>query len=255
MKKVWLTIGMVCAVGLVQGDLEKASAASGAKSSSSGWMVMFEEPHKKKYYSGRLRETGKIAQVCQSNDGKHCKKTGKQTHVRHGKWTYFWPNGEVKAIQHYDKGLLDGSSQGFYQNGNKRWDETFVKGERNGERTVWFKNGKLKLTSHYKDGLLHGASVVYWWNGEMSSAGSYHRGKKVGTWKSWYLTGHQRGLVNYTAGVRNGLNNHYWYICRPTGCGSVKMKSGYWKDGKKDGRWKYCAVNADGKINCSTQTY
>ncbi len=258
MNKIWMTMGvvLVCAFGVFQGMEGAALSSSGAKGhASGGWAVMFKEAHQKKYFNGKLRFTGYIAQVCQSIDGHHCKHGGKQVHLRYGDWKWFWPNGKLKAKRHYDMGHLQGSSEAWYATGQKRWSEHFKHGKLDGVRKVWFENGKVKSVSHFKHGRLDGAAKTWWWNGSKASAGSYVKGKKEGSWKSWYVSGHNKAVVTYKEGLRHGKAVLFWYVCRPAGCGSVQIQNGFWKNGKKSGRWTYNSIDSNGKLTSKTQTY
>lgn len=251
----WLVsvgLGVFIAGGFATQSAEAAGAHSAGKG---GWAVMFTEKYKRKYFSGKYRVKGHIAQVCASQDGHHCTKGGKQTHKRHGKWEWFWPNGKLKSQRSFAFGSLEGTAKAWYSNGQLRWVEHYSHGKLDGKRVEHFANGKVKSKTHYKKGRLHGKAATWWWNGKKATTGAYELGKKTGVWNSYYVSGHQKSSETFKGGVLHGNFSHWWFVCRPAGCGAVKMQQGFYKKGQKSGRWTYGSFGTDGKFSKATESY
>ena len=77
---------------------------------------------------------------------------------RHGLWTEYWENGQVKSSGKYINGRQDGLWVRYWVDGNLRDKGNYIDGRRDG---LW---------------------VRYWDNGELRDEGVYEDGKKEGRW-------------------------------------------------------------------------
>jgi len=77
---------------------------------------------------------------------------------RYGEWTIYYLNGNINAKYQYINGEFDQNNLEWYANGQKKYDYSYIKGIKDGGWNAWYKNGQKK--HHY----------------------FYNRGKKVKTW-------------------------------------------------------------------------
>jgi antitoxin component YwqK of YwqJK toxin-antitoxin module len=99
------------------------------------------------------------------NSNQPARYDGKGNRVKHGPFTTWHENGQVKAKGSYSHGVLDGNYES------------------------WHENGQRDAQGEYKIGTQHGAWV--WWhpNGMRRSAGTYLEGKPIGEWVAWNADG------------------------------------------------------------------
>ena len=85
--------------------------------------------------------------------------------VKHGRWTAWHPNGQMRVRGTYEHDLPEG------------------------QFTWWHPNGQEAATGNYKNGQAHGVWV--WWhkNGQKSANGQYTDGVMSGSWSHWEENG------------------------------------------------------------------
>jgi antitoxin component YwqK of YwqJK toxin-antitoxin module len=81
--------------------------------------------------------------------------------LRHGPWTTWYSNGQVKLEGHYER---DQEMGGF---------------------TWWYPNGQKAVSGEYRGGQRHGEWT--WWhqNGQKASYGAFCLGRETGQWRQW----------------------------------------------------------------------
>ena len=81
--------------------------------------------------------------------------------VKHGRWTAWYPNGQMRVEGTYEQDLAEG------------------------QFTWWYCNGQQAAIGNYRKGLEHGAWV--WWheNGQKAVNGQYTDGEMSGDWSHW----------------------------------------------------------------------
>ncbi|MCF8217506.1 MAG: hypothetical protein K9I29_09595 [Bacteroidales bacterium] len=102
-----------------------------------------------------------------------------------GNWRFYYPNGNIEAVVHYDKGTIDGKAY-FYYNSNEqnlRCEAQFSDGELDGLYKEFYKNGKSKATLQFKNNQRHGDADFYYPGGELKIEAKFKRGSKKGKWK------------------------------------------------------------------------
>ncbi len=173
---------------------------------------------------------------------------------RHGTRTDWYDDirrelGQIKSTAIYKAGKQHGSQVAWHPNGKKMAETIFVNDKEDGAFIAWHDNGELKLSSYFKDGKEDGKFSLY---DELSNKlveGQYIDGEKDGTWKEWIIkpgyryssesTTYPKTTVTYINGLKNGLETNYLdgglYDCSY----GAKQSEGYYKNGKKDGPWKY----------------
>ncbi|MFW6019688.1 MAG: DUF3352 domain-containing protein [Bacteroidales bacterium] len=110
-----------------------------------------------------------------------------------GDWRFYYPNGNIEAVVHYDKGQLDGVGY-FYYNSNEqnlRCEVYFSKGEIDGQYKEYYKNGNLKAKLNFKNNQRHGDAEFYYPNGEMKIEAKFKKGSKKGNWEYFAPDGNE----------------------------------------------------------------
>ncbi|KAM3144906.1 hypothetical protein pb186bvf_002911 [Paramecium bursaria] len=116
----------------------------------------------------------------------------------------------------------------------------YVKGKREG---LWIipilgensrNNPFLKFQNiYFKDGLEHGIYRVTSIDQKIIEEGNYDKGLRVGPWKE-VCESKQNQTVIFRGSYQGGLKNGEWNYMK----GNNILGGGFYKDGKKDGRWK-----------------
>ena len=129
-----------------------------------------------------------------------------------------YKNGQVKSIENFKNGKLNGEFKEFFEDGNLSQIATFKNGDMKNIK-VFYENGNLKFEQNLKDrkgkyrgyypnGMLEvegevfqGDEIGLWKyyneNGSLSSEGMYKEGKKVGEWKFYKTDGSLLKTINY----------------------------------------------------------
>lgn len=96
-----------------------------------------------------------------------------KNHKREGEWRYYTPSGNLKMLQNFTDGLLNGEAKKYYANGNLEEVVTYDSSLMHGEYRYYYENGKLQSKSYYQNGELTGEAVSYYQNDSLKSLGSY----------------------------------------------------------------------------------
>jgi antitoxin component YwqK of YwqJK toxin-antitoxin module len=88
----------------------------------------------------------------------------------------------------------------YYDNGQKRQEETYKEGKLDGLRTFWSNNGQKTSEGTWKDGKEDGLSTHWWDNGQMGSEGPYKDGKLDGLHTEWYYNGQKKDELTFKDG-------------------------------------------------------
>ncbi len=182
---------------------------------------------------------------------------------RHGKWTYFDPQGRIDSTLRYKNGKLNGKYShdsddgirlvsGQFRKGRKhkawKWRgkdgltdsvRTFSSGKLNGAFKDYYPNGSLKINTNYSSNQRHGSYREYSESKEMITKGQYNRSLPNGIW-TWRAEGKKVRTITYANGVKNG-DFHLWY---PNGSDNV---IGSYKNDLKNGVFKY--RNSNGMLD------
>ncbi len=73
----------------------------------------------------------------------------------------FYPNKQLKSMETYQNGLLNGKRMFWYVNGNFQGEEVFKDGKRDGVSKWWFEDGNEACEVKYKEGILADTSWVW----------------------------------------------------------------------------------------------
>lgn len=129
-----------------------------------------------------------------------------------------YKNGQVKSIENFKNGKLNGEFKEFFEDGSLSQIATFKNGDMKNIK-VFYENGNLKFEQnlknrkgkyrgYYTNGQLEAEGEVFQgdeiglWkyyneNGSLSSEGMYKEGKKVGEWKFYKTDGSLLKTINY----------------------------------------------------------
>mgnify|MGYP001334389047 CR=1 FL=1 len=118
---------------------------------------------------------------------------------------------EEGSIENYleNKGKL-GVWKTWYENGEKKSEENYLKGEKVGLQKYWFDNGYLKFEENIKEGKKDGLFKEWWNNGQLKLKGNYINGLKDGIFSNWYFSGQKESEQEFSKGKKDGLYRS-WY--------------------------------------------
>jgi antitoxin component YwqK of YwqJK toxin-antitoxin module len=104
-------------------------------------------------------------------------------------WWYFNENKEVISKEYYENGLLSGDVYTYYprsellENKLKIMEvQHYDKGLKDGSFKQYFENSKIKTLGNYNEGKLHGKSQYFTQTGSLSMQGNFNKGLKTGYW-------------------------------------------------------------------------
>lgn len=135
--------------------------------------------------------------------------TEKQEEKEGKRFTYF-ENGEKKYEESFENKTRHGVFYGWYQNGAKRISGEFYHGVRYGKWTRWYENGnKIRETNYDKNGKKHGNRLT-WWDekGQRKRSSQYQNGVLHGKWLQWDKNGEKRFEGEYREG--NWIKGTWW---------------------------------------------
>lgn len=92
---------------------------------------------------------------------------------------YEWNDQLYNEVKMHE-GIIDGLSVGYWENGQKRFEETFVDGALEGEQKYYHDNGQLQRTVTFTDGEIDGESKVYSEDGKLVWVRYYAEGRLKG---------------------------------------------------------------------------
>lgn len=90
-----------------------------------------------------------------------------------GERKYFYPNGSVESIEHFQKGEYHGKYQKFHENGQLKIEQEFVNGAMQGFSLRYYPSGVLEEKVTIRDNDENGPFWEYWENGKIKAEGYY----------------------------------------------------------------------------------
>ena len=91
-----------------------------------------------------------------------------------------YKNGQVKSIENFKNGKLNGEFKEFFENGSLFQVGTFKNGDMKNIK-VFYENGNLKFEQNLKD--RKGKYRGYYPNGKLEVEGEVFQGDEIGLWK------------------------------------------------------------------------
>ena len=156
-------------------------------------------------------------------------------------WSKLEDRGGVMYLPN-EETPFTGRAEIFYENGQKKGEETYKVGKLDGLRTGWYENGQKMGEGNFKDGIAHGLWTKWYENGLKKREGNFKDGERHGLWTSWYENGQKTRERNYKDGKL--MSAESW---KPNGekCPVTNVKDGtgvkvlYKQDGTELERWTY----------------
>ena len=110
----------------------------------------------------------------------------------------------------YYKGVpFTGISEDFFENGQKKFSQTYLNGKRDGIGTHWFENGQKQFEEHYIDGKKEGLFTTWFENGNKLYEENFKNDKRHGISKVWYDNGQEESETNYFNGEYHGVTKEW----------------------------------------------
>ena len=97
-----------------------------------------------------------------------------------------YKNGQIKSIENFKNGKLNGEFKEFFENGNLSQIGTFKNGDMKNIK-VFYENGNLKFEQKLKD--RKGKYRGYYPNGILEVEGEVFQGDEIGLWKYYNKEG------------------------------------------------------------------
>lgn len=122
-----------------------------------------------------------------------------------GDYKEFFVDGRVSKTASYTKGKLNGVTVSYYQNGNKKEEETYVDDERHGRYKRYHWNGTLAEEGEYD----HDVQQGYWYTyndlDNLVETEYYLDGEKHGTNILYFANGNKHRVINWKKGEELGF--------------------------------------------------
>ena len=157
----------------------------------------------------------------------------------------YYPDGSVKTIGTYKRGLPEGIFREYDAKGNLTDTAKVYSGGRllsqgklddqGREQGLWrefYEDGKIKSEGNYKDGRREKEWNFYYNNGQVEQTGEYVKGKPSGEWIKYFSDGKLNRHEFYENGKENGIMTEY-------SRDSVIIAKGNYIEGKKEGVWNF----------------
>jgi len=124
----------------------------------------------------------------------------KTTIVPHGVCLWFKENGDVEQVAYYDRGLLHGPMQIFYEKSKVQHLTPYKENQPHGKLISYFKNGKVSSEGYCREGKLEGDFARYYESGEREALIPYQNGEMNGEMIEWYENGSERAHRHFVNG-------------------------------------------------------
>jgi len=152
-----------------------------------------------------------------------------------GLFTYYYENGNKKAVANYVNGVREGQEVRWYKNGTKQSVQNYVKGKLDGDNASWYENGNQKATRFYIRGGVNGKVTEWYENGNKKSEVVYEFvTTKLSATRSSTITEVKINQFWDENGVQKVIDGNGDY----EETSKNYKASGKIKDGNKDGIWK-----------------
>ncbi len=188
---------------------QEAPNKTGPKGEKEGHWIKLDE-NKKKIYDGNF-----------VND------------IPTGKFTYYYPTGEVKSVTMFSKngtiartkiyaagGAIMGEGKYLNEKKDSTWkfydedgvlisQDNYANGLKNGNCKVYYRNGQVADDRTWKDGVLNGPRLDYFESGQMKYKGQYVNGKVEGKVTYYHPTGNVDAEGLYVNDLKDGPWKYY----------------------------------------------
>ena len=126
---------------------------------------------------------------------------GEPLRLKHGPWKYYDGAGNLRLLETYANGELNGAYASYSDDGQILEEGSFVTGERDGAWKTYNEMGIELSEINYKSGLFDGATRVYYDSGRPLMMGLYRDGNEAGVWITFHPDGSIEQRRHFTDGV------------------------------------------------------
>lgn len=128
-----------------------------------------------------------------------------------GKWTFYYPNGNIKSTGSYNTaGDKEGVWNYYYKTGGLSGTDQWSNGKQTGEDIIYSSRGVVTTKAHYRNGELHGDKELFYGIGHLFSKTSYIDGKQNGPYTEYYSNGRKKIETFYKNDELNGPYKSYY---------------------------------------------
>ncbi len=89
--------------------------------------------------------------------------------IKHGPFSIWFENGQIKAKGTYSNGVLDGNYESWYANGQRESSGNYQQGEQDGEWVWWHENGMRRAVTRFVHGQIDGTVSMWKADGQRMS--------------------------------------------------------------------------------------
>ena len=152
---------------------------------------------------------------------------------RHGVFTEYYKNGQIKLDYNYKNGVIDGAYKSYYENGQIEKNCNYINGKFDGSYKSYYENGNLMDQLHYKNGNKVGQFHSFYDNKAKYQEGNFGEKEVV---KEYFKNGNLKFLKE---------NNKYTFYDEDNNLKCETHIEGYddflgtWKNYKEDGTIEY----------------
>ena len=150
-----------------------------------------------------------------------------------GEFTYYYPDGKVRAVIHHLPREEVAYATLYHPNGVIMAEGKYIGQQKD---SVWNYysdvDGELVSVEIYEDRVRQGTWKTYYPDGQVAEEVNYKDGLEQGPWVQYFTDGSIKAKGEYHEGKLEGLMQHFHVN------GKVHI-SGEFRDGKKTGTWMY----------------
>lgn len=153
---------------------------------------------------------------------------------RHGRCSWYYPNGEVWREVEYDNGEPDGEFTEWAPDGKVIASEKFTDGNRELVQIEWYSPGIKKTEATYLMARESTEVTIDWWNGmyRIKVVGKEGEDQRHGPWSTWYPNGQLAAQGHYRHDKPEGVFT-FWHS------NGQKSIEGAYDNGAQIGRWTW----------------
>ena len=180
-----------------------------------------------------------------------------ETKEKHGEWKYYDKYGVLEEERSYYKGMLDGKVALYFANGQIKQEGYFKLDQQDSIYREWNENGTLAIEGKFEKNIQKGIWTYYYIDGRIKSHEKHEDdvNQVINFWlenrehtqtikdgKGEMVTFHTTGTIKENYTYLNGLPNGPF---TETSIYGYDLLTGNFKDGEKDGEWKYFYYTGD----------
>lgn len=186
---------------------------------------------------------------------------------RHGKATWFYPNGKPMQISTFVDGVINGELIRYEEDGSVKAKEEYQDGRKVETQVDYYANKQKRSETKYLHPKLviamqddfwnvtlaafaargearqHGVWTAWHQNGQKMEEGTFDFGRRVGKFYSWHANGQKASEGDYHEGKQHGAWT-WWHA------NGQKQTSGNYTHGRRSGDWAWW--NEEGRIEEKT---